>query len=117
MSRPFPIERSIGTSGANAAQTVSSPARSRRVLKMVTVAYSAVIAAGLNVTVTLNAGAGAGYDTRLATIDMLAGDRWALFVPDIPIPLADGDSVDVVCPAGGAAVTSGCQIYTEPDGE
>ena len=116
MAKPFPVERTVGTSGANAPQTVSSPARGRRVLKMVTVAYSAALLNNVTVTTTLNAGAGAGYDTRLSGIDMLVGERWAGFIPEFPIPLSEGDSIDVVAPAGGAAVTSGVQIYTEPDG-
>lgn len=104
-------ERFVGTSGANAAQTVSSTARPHSELIMVTVAYSAGIAANASVTVDLNAGAGAGYDTRLATIDLVAGQRWGVYIPDVPIPLQSDDVADVVCPAGGAGVTSACQIY------
>ena len=104
-------ERFVATSAADTAQTVSSVARPNSELLAVTVAYSAAILANLDITVTLNAGAGAGYDTRLATVNLVIGQRWAVYIPDVPIPLQADDVVDVLCPTGGAAITSGCQIY------
>ena len=104
-------ERFVGTSAADTAQTVSSVARPASELIMVTVAYSAAILANQSITVTLNAGAGAAYDTRLATVDLVIGQRWAVYIPDVPIPLMADDVVDVLCPTGGAAITSQCQIY------
>ena len=76
-----------------------------------TVAYSAGIAANLDITIDLNAGAGAGYDARLATIQLVAGQRWGVYIPDVPVPLQSDDVVDAVAAAGGAGVTSGVQIY------
>lgn len=112
MTEGMPLEPTVGTSGANAAQTVSSSTRGRRVLELVTVAYSANV--GLDVTVTLSAGAGAAYDVVLSKPTIAAG-RYAVYLPEKRIPLADGDAIDVLAPAGGAGITSGVQIYTEPE--
>ena len=113
-------DRARGTSAANAALTVSTEPASRdqRVwLTAVYIAYSAVVT--LQPTVTLNSGINADFDTRLATIPFV-GDRWGWWVPDTPIPLGLGDTIDVVAPAGGASVTSAVQVlidkeYPTPD--
>ncbi len=108
-----PIARTRAISGANAAQTVSSPpvTRERRTtLSAVYVAYTANVS--VTVTVTLNSGVAAGYDTRLASIDLVA-NRWGWFVPVRPFPLADGDVIDVAAPAGGAGITAAVQILLD----
>lgn len=121
----FPVqpERVKGLGLANAALTVSTPgpvsAERRTVLKAVYVSYSANV--GVSVTVTINSGAGAAFDVRLATI-VLAANRWGVYVPTVPIPLAVGDTIDVAAPAGGAGITATAQIlldheYPAQDGE
>lgn len=112
MTEGMPIERTVGTSGANAAQTVSSPTTGRRVLKYVLVAYTANV--GLDVTVTLNSGEDAAYDTLLSTLTFAAG-RYGVYIPDHDFPLGDGDAIDVLAPAGGAAITSSITIGVEPE--
>lgn len=113
MAKPFPIERTIGTSAANAAQTVSSPARGRRTLNAVFVQYDAAVT--VDATVTLNAGAGTAFDTLLVTIQISAGQS-GFHVFETPILLSDGDAIDLLCPAGGAGRVSSAMIYTDPDG-
>lgn len=105
-------------SAANTALTVSTvPVSHDRKYKLVAVyvAYSAGIAANLSATVTLNSGIAAAYDTRLATIDLVAGQRWGVYVPPTPLPLGLGDTIDAVAPAGGAGVTSAVQILFEEE--
>lgn len=121
----FPVqpERVSRQGLANTALTVSTPepvsAERRTVLRAVYVSYSANV--NQSATVTLNSGAGAAFDVRLATIDLVA-QRWGVYIPDVPIPLAVGDTVDVAAPAGGAGITATAQIlldheYPAPDGE
>ncbi len=108
-----PIARTRGISGANAALTVSSPpvTKNRRTsLSAVYIAYSANVA--VTVTVTINSGVAPAYDTRLASIDFVA-NRYGWFVPERAFPLADGDVIDVVAPAGGAGITAAVQILLE----
>ncbi len=116
-------ERVKGQGLANAALTVSTPepvsSDRRTILKAVFVTYSAVVTA--NVTVTLNSGAGAAFDVRLATITLTA-ERWGWFIPPVPIPLSVGDTIDVAVPAGGTSITATAQLvldheYPLQDGE
>lgn len=107
------MARTTGTSTANAAQTVSTPpvgVQSRRRLLFVTVVYSAAVT--LNVTVTLNSGAGAAFDTLLQTI-ALSANTDGLFIPDGDVDIQSDDVIDVLAPAGGAGVTSAVAIYWE----
>jgi hypothetical protein len=76
----------------------------------VTVAYSVVTLNATDITVTLNAGAGSDYDTLLASIELITGQRYAVYIPEVPIPLMVDDTIDVAVPAGGAAITSAAQI-------
>lgn len=106
------LERSVGTSVANTAQTVSSPAdpASGRRIVLITVAYSAAPTQA-GVTVTLNSGAGAGYDCPLLTGS--ANARYTTFQPTDAIIIELDDVIDVLAPAGGADITSAIAIYTE----
>ena len=106
------IERSVGTSGADAAQTVSSPTEPTAVrrVNMITVAYSAAPTQG-GVTVTINNGAGAGYDCPLLT--GAANARYTTFLPTAELYLNVDDVLDVLAPAGGVGITSAIAIYTE----
>ena len=102
--------RNVGTSAANTAQTVSTVTGNVRSLVAVHVAYSAA-PTQTGVTVTLNSGAGAGYDTLLST--GTANARYTTYIPAVPLPLLADDVVDVVAPAAGGTVTSAVSIYTE----
>jgi len=121
----FPVqpERVSSLGLANTALALATPvpvaADRSTVLKAVYVSYSANVS--VDVTVTLNSGAGAAYDVRLATIT-LAAQRWAVYVPDIDVPMALGDTIDVAAPAGGVGITATAQIlldheYPVQDGE
>ena len=81
-------------------------------LKAVYVTYSANVS--VDVTVTLNAGVGAAYDVRLATMSLVA-NRWGVYLPEVSIPLVPGDTIDVAAPAGGAGITATVQILLSED--
>jgi len=102
-------ERFSEQSAADTAQTVSTTTGKARHLQMVTVKYSASVTQ--NVTITLNAGAGAAWDTLLQTIALAAATD-GLWIPDEEILLLSDDELDVLAPAGGGAVTSAVSIYT-----
>ena len=74
------------------------------------VAYSAAPTQA-GISVTLNSGAGAGYDTLIAS--GAANARYTVYVPDEEILLKEDDVVDVLAPAGGGVITSSISIYTE----
>ncbi len=94
-------------SGANL--TVSTPSGNARRILFVTVKYSA--AATVNVTITLNSGAGPAWDTILATI-VLAADTDGSFIPNGPLIISDDDIIDVFAPLL-AAQTSAVAIESE----
>lgn len=111
------LERTVGTSAANTAQTVSAGGGAagaadavRRKVLYVLVAYSAA-PTQTGVTITVNAGAGASYDTTLLTGD--ANTRYSYWTPDTNLILFPDDSLDVVAPAAGGAVTSSIEIVCE----
>ncbi len=103
-------ERISNESAANTAQTVSTTTGPIRRLKLVTVKYSGAVTQ--NVTITLNAGAGASWDTLLQTIALVAATD-GTWTPDDPIYILQDDVIDVLAPAGGGALTSAVSIYTE----
>lgn len=104
------IERTVATSAANTAQTVSTPADAAiRQLLYYTVKYSAA-PTQTGATGTLNSGAGAGYDTLLST--GAANAQATVFIPDGDMYLLGGDVLDVLAPAGAAGITSAVAIYT-----
>ena len=106
------IERWVGTSAANTEITLSttaSPSALRRLL-YVAVKYSAA-PTQTGVTVTLNSGAGAAYDTLLTTGTSNAQSTF--YIPGSEVLLMSDDVIDVVGPAAGGAITGAVSIYTE----
>lgn len=113
----FPVQpvRVHGTSlPATARTTRTEPVtRDRRVsLTAVYIAYSSAVS--LQPTITLNSGINSSYDTRLATLP-LVGDQYAYWVPETPIPLGLGDTIDVAAPSGGGTITSSVQILCDEE--
>jgi len=106
------LRRVIGTSGANGAQTVSTPSGSPKRLLQVLIAYSATPAyTGTDLKITINSGSGAGYDVLLDVgTDNI---RYKTYIPDGKVVLKEDDTIDVVAPAGGGVITSSVSIYTE----
>ena len=100
----------VATSAADTAQTVSTNDDSTYRLLHVDVAYSAA-PTQTGVTVTLNSGAGADYDTLLVT--GTANARYTVFIPEGVYMIARGDAIDVVAPAAGGVITSSVSIYVE----
>lgn len=105
------LERTYGTSGAASADTLTSPTAELRRLKYVTVAYSgSPTQAG--VTVEIDSGLGAGYDSTLLT--GAANARYSAFVPaENVIMILDGDAIRVSVPSGGGALTASIVIVLE----
>lgn len=104
------LHRDTDESAANASLTLSTTVdRPLRIL-YVTVKYSAPVT--VDVTITLNSGGGAAWDTILQTLK-LAGAQDAVWIPDHDIEIGDDDAIDVVAPAGGAGVTSAIAIFSE----
>ena len=95
------------SSGANL--TVSTPEGNTRRILFVTVKYTAV--ATVNVTITLNSGAGAAWDTILKTI-AISSDTEGVWIPDTDIVISADDTIDVFAPLL-AAQTSAVAIYSE----
>lgn len=105
------IIRDSEASAANTAKTTSTTllGTARRLL-FVTAKYSAVpVQPG--VTVTLNSGVGAAFDTLLATGSVDTQDT--VYIPDEEVIISDDDVLDVLAPAGGGVITSAVTIYTE----
>lgn len=111
-TRDGDLERWGDTSAADTAKTVSTSVTPRgvRKLKQVITHYSGVpVQAG--VTVVLNSGLGASYDTTLNTGSANAQDT--VYTPSTPITLWPDDVIDVTAPAGGGVLTSQTWIITE----
>lgn len=98
-----------GTANTNLLSTTGPIGTPFRLL-LVTIAYSAA-ATQTGVTTTINANAGAGYDTVLNT--GTANARYTTYQPVMDLVFAPGDAIDVSALAGGAAVTASVQIYVE----
>jgi len=116
----FPVQpvRIPRISLPNTALTVSTepvPLDRKRKLVAVYVSYSAVLVNAASITVTLNSGAGSDFDIRLATIDLIIGQRWGAYIPPVPIPLTLDDTIDVLAPAGGGALTAGVAILYDDE--
>jgi hypothetical protein len=104
--------RTVATSEADTIGAASSPdVDQAQELVMVTVHYSAAPTQA-GVTVTLNSGAGAGYDTLLTT--GTANAQNTVYLPSAPLFIAPDDVIDVSAPAGGGVITSSISIYTRP---
>lgn len=102
------IDRHTDQSAANTELTVSTPVATQKLL-FVTVKYSASVTK--NITITLNSGAGAAWDTLLQTIALSAATD-GVWIPDQEITIQDDDVIDVVAAAGGGSITSAVAIYT-----
>ena len=103
----------VQTSAAATSQTCSTDTLAAYKLLHVDIAYSAAPTyTGSGLTVTLNAAAGAGYDTLLQA--GTSNQQYFVFVPtsgEYIIKL--GDAIDVVAPSGAGAITSSVSIYVE----
>jgi len=107
--------RDIGTSGAAAAQTVSTPSGDPKRILQVLIAYSASPTySGSDLTIKINSGAGAAYDTVVQT--GTNNGQYQAYVPVEPLYLLDDDVLDVTVPSGGGAITSSISIYSESTG-
>lgn len=105
------IERWVLTGGADTAATCSTAVGQARRLIWAAVHYSAAPTQA-GVTVTLNCGSGAAYDTVLHTGSANAADT--VYIPTQDLLIMGDDAIDVAAPAGGATITARIVIYTEP---
>ena len=104
------LHRFSDESAANSIITVTTPVgRVRRIL-YVTVVYSTSVTEA--VTVTLNSGAGANWDTLLQTIVLTAATD-GVWIPDGDLFITDDDVLVVTAPAAGGSDTAAIAIYTE----
>lgn len=107
--------RTVGTSSANAAKTVSTSSGSPRKVLQVLVAFSGTPTyTGSDLKVQVNSGAGSGYDTVVA--QGTSNEQYFSYIPARPIYLSDDDVLDVIVPAGGVSLTSSISIYSESIG-
>jgi hypothetical protein len=118
------LEITSGLSAANTSQTlivgaaatpIPGPSYKRR-LRKVTIHYSAGIAAQVTVTITQISALGAAYNVVLLSQIVAAGGQDVVYYPSGEDPYPIGDSIQVVAPAGGAAVTSGVVVFDEITG-
>ena len=112
LEKKVELLRTVQTSGANAAQTLSTPAGKIRRLIQVLVNYSAAPTyTGTDLKVEVDSGAGAAYDFLLkAGTD---NQRYTIYTPENDFIIDKDDVIKVTAPAGGAAITSSVAIYTE----
>ena len=104
------IERWVGTSAANTAQTISTAATATRRLLWAACHYSAA-PTQTGVTTVLNSGAGSAYDTTLNTGTANAQDT--VYIPTQDLIILPDDTIDVTGPAAGGTITSSIIIVTE----
>ena len=97
--------------GAVAATTGAVPTGAAYRLVSVTAHFGVAPAAAGSLTVTLDAQAGAAYDTVLQSASMVGLTDWAWF-PDSPIVGVTGDTF-IVAYANSDSRTYGVQITTE----
>ena len=104
------FRRYVETGTANAILTVTvAPGVPFRVLTVTTAYSGSPTQAG--VTVTLDSGAGAGYDATLSTGS--ANTRYTTYQPSEPLVLVGDDAVVVAAPAGGGSLTSSTVVVVE----
>ena len=103
-------QRFTNQSGANAILALSTPTDVALRILCVTTRYSAGPTQS-GVTVDLDSGAGAAWDTLLASGSANARDT--VYFPDGKLTIADGDALKVTAPAGGGVITSSISIYVE----
>ena len=101
------VERYTGPIGAaNTATTVSSKAvqsYERRKLSAVYVVYSANVS--VSATITINSGLGSDWDILVNTLAFSA-ERYGVYIPERALPVAVGDVIDILLPAGGSGITA-----------
>jgi len=98
------------TGAAAIAASVTVPASDTYQLISVTMHADAAATTSENFTVTLDANAGAAYDTLLYALDLSAASTVdLLWQPDVPLFLEGGDAVDVAF-ANSDTDTYGVQI-------
>jgi hypothetical protein len=111
--RVVTLKRFTGTtSGANGIGTASTSGglgKKYRLLSVFTAYSAAPTQAG--VTVTLNSGAGAGFDVVLNT--GTANARYTNYIPGGELIIGPDDQIDVSAPAGGGVITNSTTIYCE----
>lgn len=105
------IFKTNGTGAAAIATSATVPAGMHHRLVSVSVHFDIAPAAAGSLTITLNANAGAAYDTLLATHSMVGVTNY-VFQPDQPVILEGGDAVDVAY-TNADSRTYGVQITME----
>lgn len=105
--------RYSGTGTANQSDTLTSTAPGKgfgQKVKYVTVAYSAA-PTQTGVTITLDSGLGAAFDTTLFTGS--ADARYTFWLPDHEVPLHGDDKILVSAPQAGGSITASIVIVLE----
>ena len=106
--------RNTELSAANTSLTLSTgPGGAPFRLDKVAVKYSANTT--VDITVTLDSGAGAAWDTLLRTISLVVAQN-GIWIPDEELLFSGDDALIVVAPAGGGGVTAAISIYIEERG-
>lgn len=98
-----------GANGVGTANTSEGLGKKWRLISVMTAYSGAPTQAG--VTVTLNSGVGAAFDTVLST--GAANARYTTFIPSSEFIFGPDDQIDVSAPAGGGSLTSSSVIYCE----
>lgn len=105
------LKRYYGVSAANTAKSVSTDIGKRAIVRSISVNYSAAPTEA-GITVNLDSGLGAGYDTILYT--GAANTRYNNLPLDYnPYVIMEDDVLTVTAPAGGGALTSTISIIVE----
>lgn len=105
--------RYSGTGTADQTDTLSSGVPGKgygQKVKYVTVAYSAAPTQA-GVTIALDSGLGAAFDTTLFTGD--ANARYTFWQPDEEMPLHGDDRIIVTAPQAGGVITASIVIVLE----
>jgi hypothetical protein len=97
-----------GTGADNGIGTASTTTGKVIQIAYVTVKYSNTPTQA-GVTVVLDSGIAAAYDTTLHTGS--ANVPSTVFAPDYDLILCEDDQIDVTAPAGGSGITSAIAIY------
>jgi hypothetical protein len=101
----------VETGTGNTALTTTIPAMGAPFrLLAVLVAYSAA-PTQTGVTITLDSGAGSGYDTLLTT--GTANSRYTVYQPTGDLVFGNDDGLVVVAPAAGGVITASISVYVE----
>ena len=90
------VFKSNSTGSAAIAASMAVPSGDTYRIISVTLHFSAAPTTSENFTITLDANAGAAYDTLLYTLDLSTGSTVdLLWQPDAPLYLEGGDALDV----------------------